>query len=85
MCGIVQLCCTGQGEVHLPKESGDILPYMRSVKGDRPPPQWVFKVVDMLLESEQRGDTTITFKSLKLRAFLDLSWYLSASKKMVIL
>ncbi|KAG9227186.1 hypothetical protein PLEOSDRAFT_1106212 [Pleurotus ostreatus PC15] len=64
----IQLCCGGWGDVHLPKEKEDILPYVRSVKGAYPAPQWVRKVVEMLLESEQNGDAVITFKPLKIPA-----------------
>ncbi|KAL4260075.1 FAD-binding domain-containing protein [Pleurotus pulmonarius] len=64
----IQLCCGGWGDVHLPKEREDILPYVRSVKGAHPAPLWVVRVVEMLLESEQKGDATITFKPLKIPA-----------------
>ncbi|KAF9493494.1 hypothetical protein BDN71DRAFT_1394896 [Pleurotus eryngii] len=72
---IVQLCCGGWGDVHLPKEKEDILPYVHSVKGARPAPQWVTRVVAVLLESEEKGDATITFKPLKIPAPSFVQYY----------
>ncbi|KAF7422979.1 hypothetical protein PC9H_011143 [Pleurotus ostreatus] len=65
---IVQLCCGGWANTHLPKNSEDIISYVHSVKGAQPPQVWVIKAVEMLLESERRGDITMTFKPLKIPA-----------------
>ncbi|KAG9227181.1 hypothetical protein CCMSSC00406_0004280 [Pleurotus cornucopiae] len=64
----IQLCCGGWANTHLPKNSKDIISYVHSVKGAQPPQAWVIKAIEMLLESERRGDITMTFKPLKIPA-----------------
>ncbi|KAJ8472462.1 hypothetical protein ONZ45_g16642 [Pleurotus djamor] len=63
----IQLCCGGWGDVNLPKERDSILPYVRNVKGDRPPAPWVIKVIEMLTQCESKGGNII-FKPLKIPA-----------------
>ncbi len=55
--------CGGWGDFHLSRNADEIIEYFRSIKGFKPVPEWIFKVLDIIFESKEKA----SFENLRVR------------------
>lgn len=57
------ILCGGWGDLLLTRNADEITEYFRSMKGLKPVPEWIFKVLDIIFESKEKA----TFENLRVR------------------